>query len=363
MKSKIKTLGIGLAVLGGVIYLAADSGDGPAQKVSPHEKRVRVATVEATEDLRELQFSGITRAARRARLGLPMGGRLVARPVEIGDRVRQGQVVARLDDRELINAVASARGTYEELEARRLQTDRDLERVASLRAAKAATAEELEQTESSAEALRSSVEAAAARLRESERLLGETRLVAPFAGFVTEVLYEPGEMVVAGSPVVAVSGSDSIEVEVEIPESVIPEVARGEKAPVFLPALGRTVEGEIQSLGLAASGPGRLFPVIVALPGEETIAPGMTAELTLRLTASASLAVPVEAVINPGGQRPAVFQVRTEGGIDRAYRLPVEVGSLLDHRVLVQGDLAVGDRVVVGGQRGLLDGEVVEVER
>ncbi len=363
MKSNIKTLGIGLVVLVGGIFLLADSGDGPARKDSHDRKRVRVAEVEAAAALREMQFSGITRAARRARLGLPIGGRLVSRPVEVGDPVRKGQVVARLDDRELINAVASARGTYEELEARRIQTDRDLERVKGLQAAKAATPEELEQTESSAEALRSSVRAAAARLQESERLLAETRLIAPFDGVITEVLYEPGEMVVAGLPIVGVSGSGSMEVEVEIPESVLPEVAKGEKASVFLPALGRTVEGEIQSLGLAAAGPGRLFPVIVALPNEESVAPGMTAELTLRLAASASLAVPVEAVINPGGQRPAVFLVRPEGGVERAYRLPVEVGSLLDHRVLVQGDLAVGDRVVVGGQRGLLDGEPVEVER
>lgn len=363
MGKNIKTLAISLVTLLGVVYLAADSKQEIAPKAPVVGKRVRVAEVAAAANTRQLQFSGITRASRRARLGLPVSGRLVARPAELGDRIRSGQILARLDDRELVNAVASARGAFEELEARRAQNERDLVRVRQLRAAKAATAEELERTESSAAALLSSVQAAAARLEESERLLQETRLVAPFAGIVTEVMFEPGEMVLPGNPILAISGSGAMELEVEIPESVIPEVERGEGVEVYLPALGKTVEGEIRSLGRAAAGPGRLFPIIVALPELETMAPGMTAELTLHLTSSSALALPVEAVINPGGQQPAVFQVRVEGGSERVFKVGVEVGALLDHRVLVQGDLEVGDLVVIGGQRGLLDGEPVEVER
>lgn len=363
MTHKIKTLSIGLVTLFSAIYLAADSSEEPTRSALVDIKRVRVAEVEAAEDRRQLTFSGVTRAARRARLGLPIGGRLVARPVEVGDQVRAGQILARLDDRELTNAVTSARGALEELEARQSQKERDFERVRQLREAKAATEEELEQTASSVEALRSSIMSATARLKESERLMDETRLAAPFSGVITEVLYEPGEMVVAGSQIVALSGSGAMELEVEIPESVIPEVVKGDAAAVFLPALGKSVGGKIKSLGLAAAGPGRLFPVTVALPETSSLAPGMTAELTLRLAAATSLALPVEAVINPGGQSPAVFLVRQDGNGHRVHKLKVEVGSLLDHRVLVQGELAAGDRVVVGGQRGLLDGEAVEVEK
>ncbi len=362
---------IGIVTVGGAIYLAAGAEQTAESQLEASSesgwKRVKVAAVEAAREHRELRFSGVTRAARRARLAFAIGGRVTARPVGIGDRVREGQLLARLDDRELRNAVDSARAALAELRARRVQSERDRDRARQLAAAKATTREELEHVGAALDALVAAEASASARLRESERLLGEARLQAPFAGTVTEVLLESGEFALAGRPVVILSGDGAVEIEVEVPESMISAVAAGDEVTVALPVLGRApATGRIKSVGRTAAGPGRLFPIVATLAADERVASGMTAELVLRLALDDGLTLPVEAVVNPGGRRSSVFRLVRDPGDDgatgRVEKVPVTVEGLVGDRVIVRGELGAGELVVVGGQRGLLDGERVEVE-
>ena len=378
MTRRSKSFGTILLTLGVVIYLLADAQRSPSGETSPGEtspgetspgddetaKRVIVSTVEAAREVRELRFSGTTRAARRARLAFTSSGRMVARLVEIGDRVRSGQLLARLDDLEFENAVATARATLAELSARRAQTQRDRARAERLAAVKAATREEVERTAASVDALLAAEEAAQARLRETERqLLSRTCLLAPFAGTVTEVLLEPGEYARSGSPVVMLSGDGEVELEVEVPESIISRISVGDAVRLLLPVLGdQPLEGRVDSVGRSAIGPGRLFPVVATVASTDRLVVGATAELVLRLENDQALTLPVEAVVNPGGRRPSVFRVaENSSGVTAVEKVQVEVGTLLGDRVIVYGDLAAGDRVVTGGQRGLLDGETVSV--
>lgn len=362
LKPRSRNLMISAASVAAAVYFAAGS-EPLASDVPRGMKRVRVAEVEAASDRRELHFSGVTRAARHARLSFSIGGRLTVRPTEVGDRVAKGEVLARLDRRELENGVATARGALAEVRARRAQAERDVERTRRLVEAKAATSEELERARAALDVAWAAEEAARARLDETERLLGETELTAPFDGTVTEVYFEPGEYAGPGRPVVDLSGDGDLELEVEVPETVVPRIAKGDEVDVLVPLLGETIRARIESVGRTAAGPGRLFPVVARIPEASGVVVGATAELALALQTDEALAVPVEAVINPGGRRPAVFRVIAAEGGSRVEKVYVEIGSLLGERVTVRATaLGAGDRVVVGGQRGLLDGEAVEVE-
>lgn len=341
-------------------YFAVDTGNPPAAgPAASTVKKVRVATVETASDPRQLRFSGITRAAQRAKLSFSLGARLKSREVEVGDVVKRGQILARLDDNEVKNGLATARAGLAEAQARRGQMGRDVERVEKLAAAKAATPEELEKTRTGLESLTAGEEVAASRLREVERLQSETVIRAPYDGTVTEVLAEPGEFVGPGKVILTLSGEGDTEVQVEVPEGLLPQLRPGAEVPVRVAMVGEApVAGTIRSLGRSAAGPGQLFPVVVALDPAAKVPPGATAELGFRIGEEAALSVPVGAVVDPGGRRPAVFKI--EGGAVR--RVAVEIGSLLGGRVTVTGALQAGDRVVVGGQRGLLDGDAVEVD-
>lgn len=363
MKRSRLPLLLAFLTLSGALYLSAgDQGPTSGSGTDDHLRRVRVADVAAQTSARTLRFTGVLRATRRARLAFTLGGRLSTRPVEVGDRVERGDELARLDDRELRHAVARADASLRELQASLAQRTRDVARVSALVDAKAATSEELEQVSAGLDSLRAAEEAATAALREQRRLLDETRLRAPFAGMITSVLAEPGESTTSGRTVVVLSGSGALEVEVEVPEQVMVRLENGAAVRVDLPALGiLDLAGETTSVGRTAAGPGQLFPVVVAVDAPARAGAGMTAEVALRLQEDQVLTLPIEAVTNPGGQRPSVFRLVERDGRTVVEKLAVRVGTLIGGRVSIEGALAEGDRVVVGGQRGLLDGDAVEV--
>ena len=173
--------------------------------------------------------------------------------------------------------MATARASLAELAARRAQSERDHARAEQLVAAKAATREELEQTAAAVDAIEAAEEAAGARLTEAKRRLDETNLKAPFDGTVTDVHFEPGEYARAGTPVVTLSGDGEVEVEIEVPEAVIPHIEAGDEVDLSLPIprASDVIAGTVKSVGRTAAGPGRLFPVVATFASDaEPCRPG-----------------------------------------------------------------------------------------
>ncbi len=321
-------------------------------------KTVVTEPVKASNHVRTIRFSGVTRSVRRAKLSFTVGERLLERPVEVGDRVERGEIVGKLDDRAFVNAVDGAEARVAELDARIEQVERDHQRMERLVAADASATVELERTVEKRLVLVAGRDRAHAQVREARRTLKEAILRAPFAGTVTDVFLEPGEFATPGAPVVAVSGEKEIEIEVEVPESVMSKLAAGMDVKVDLPLSGRAgLEGRISYMGVSALGPGQLFPVLIALDPSDDVAAGTAAEVTFEIPAGSAKTAPLAAVINPGGQTPQVFVVRD----GRARKVSVEVESIVGDQALLRGSLEEGEPVVSGGHLGLLSGDRVEV--
>lgn len=362
--STTSTLIVGLVLLAGAVFLSlgagcAESGGAEVERREVAPRHVETAPVTPATATSTLRFAGSVRPVERAVLAFAVGGRLAARPVEVGDRVGAGARLAILDGEETSHAAAAAEAAHAEAAAVAAQRRRDLDRVRGLAEKKAATAEELEQAEAAAEAAAAAVARAAASRGEARRQSGETALTAPWAGTVTEVWAEPGEYLSKGAPVVALSGDGEMEVEIRVPESLLPDLDAGQAVAVVLPFGGGRVAGTVTSVGRAAAGAGRLFPVRVALPAtdrlESNLVPGTTAEVLVEREPKGALSLPLTAVLNPGGERPQVFVVRD----GRAHAVPVEVATLSGARVTVEADLSPGDRVVVAGVSRLIDGDAV----
>ena len=358
--STTSTLIVGLVLLAGAVFLSlgagcAESGGAEVERREVAPRHVETAPVTPATATSTLRFAGSVRPVERAVLAFAVGGRLAARPVEVGDRVGAGARLATLDREETSHAAAAAEAAHAEAAAVAAQRRRDLDRVRGLAEKKAATAEELEQAEAASQAAAAAVERAAARRGEARRQAGETALTAPWAGTVTEVWAEPGEYLSKGAPVVALSGDGEMEVEIRVPESLLPDLDAGQAVAVVLPFGGGRVAGTVTSVGRAAAGAGRLFPVRVALPARGDLVPGTTAEVLVEREPKGALSLPLTAVLNPGGERPQVFVVRD----GRAHAVPVEVATLSGARVTVEADLSPGDRVVVAGVSRLIDGDAV----
>lgn len=320
--------------------------------------RIAVAAVEPARSGRTVRLPAVTRAADRAHLSFPIPARLATRPVEVGDRVRAGQTIAVLEDSEYRLAHRAAVASLSELEIRLDQALREAQRTAELAELEAATTEELERVRATASALEAARDAAAARVAETDRLLSESTLEAPFAGVVTAVHAEPGEWVAPGGPVVDLAGEGAVEVVVEAPESVWAHIAADQPATVTLPLIDREVSGTITRVASVSAGSGHLFPVEITLAEKPGVVAGLAAEVALPLASSDELTVPLKAVLNPGSSTPSVFRI-VDG---HAEQVPVEVGRMIGDRITVEARLAIDDLVAVAGHTALADNDRVEVE-
>ena len=324
---------------------------------------VRTATVEQGRMERRLGFSGVLQPVQRARLSFQSSGVLVERPVELGQFVRAGELLATLDNPELGPAQRAASAALQETLSRRDQARRDLERLDSLLATGAVGEERAEQQRAELDALESAVARAEAELASTRQRLRDATLVAPFDGMISALDAEPGEFVAAGQPVMALGEVARLEVSVAVPAVLLAGLQPGATVQVRVPQLPQQhIEGrvsEVSAIGEPGTG---LFPVVVELDLDASLTPlraGMLAEVRLADADLEGLLLPLSAVVDPVGGNPVVYRV----GDGRVHPVPVDVLASADARVAVRprgaAQLAAGDHVVIEGHRSLTDGQPV----
>lgn len=335
---------------------------GQSARASSIQRIRRVVTAPAILDSApvERRAYGTVRARDRAVLAFTVGGRLQTRGVEVGDRVKRGQVIARLDARGYSHAASAAEARLAQAGAQLGQHQRDEARLSLLRDERAISAEQVERIGAAVQGADAAKRAADVQLREAKRTLRETLLRAPFDGIVVAVHLQPKELAASGQPVVTLSGDADFEVEVQLPGRIANKVRVGDSAGVQFPMAGvDPVQASVRSVGQSTAGRGQLFPVVVSWPMASTpqIRPGTAADLRLATAVPPALTVPAAAILAPAGVDAAVLRVRDH----RVERVPVTLGEVRGQSVVVEGELAAQDLVVVAGYAGLLEGDRVEV--
>jgi len=349
-----------VAVAGALAFPLMPSSDAAVAEGSAEvAKSVVVARAMPSETAHELRFSGVVRAKRAAKLSFTGPGRVHKRWVEVGDRVKAGAVIAALDRRGASNRVARAKAGVRQAREQLAQGQRDHTRADQLVAERAASQAELESATHVVSLYSVSRDAAQVELDEAQRMHRDGVIRSPFTGTIVRVDAEPGEFVGAGQSVVHLHG-DALEVEVQVPETVLADIEVGDTASLTLPLQkGQRIAGRIESIGHGGEGAGRLFPVVVSLPTDAELIPGMTADFVLSRQDHSGVIVPVSSVVDSGGGETSVFVV--EDGV--AQRRPVEVAQLVGVHALVTRGLAAGEDVVSGGHFGLVPGQSVQVQR
>jgi RND family efflux transporter MFP subunit len=328
-----------------------DSRPPTAEHVTP----VRIAEVGVSAPVRDLRLPGVVRAAQRAEPAFLHPGHLAERFVTRGERVVAGQRLASLQNPALGPALASAEARVRELDERLLQLSADHERARELHARGLASEELLDRTLAERNAARQARAQALAAVSQARDQLADAVLRAPFEATVGDLLVEPGDFVQAGQPVMVLAGDDGLEVEVQLPEGLVRRLAPGASVEVRAVGSGRRLEGRVREVGVARSG--RPAPAVIALPQSDEWEPGISVHVAVMLTEEPALTVPLAAVVDPGTGQTRLFRINDE----RAELVPVQVGRLVGDRVIVRGELAAGERVVIAGHQQLLDGEAVRV--
>lgn len=345
-----------LLAVSGLALLISVQGSTAEPPEAPAVRKVKVAEVRRQPTVRTVRFPGVLRAKDRANLAFTLGGRLIAKYVEEGDLVEKGQTLALIDQEPFKHAKNQAEARILEIQAQVRQARNDRDRVEKLFKAKAVTEEEWERTHARMEGIEAGLSAAKAAKAEAERQLTETALRAPFSGQIVSTHLEPGEFARPGVPAMILSGSDGLEMAIQIPETMIGHLVKGNEVTVDFPLSGnRQVQAVVTNVGSASEGNG-LFPVTVRFPSGNNLRAGLSAVIHLQIRDQAAIAVPVTSVINPGGSRPQVFQV-VDG---KLRRTDVEVHGLREGWVSVSGTLSEGDLVIAGGHAGFIEGDQVE---
>ncbi|MBB5754124.1 efflux RND transporter periplasmic adaptor subunit [Prosthecomicrobium pneumaticum] len=330
-----------LAVL--LPLLAACSEAQPqAAKAPPVVQTALVRLAPETEDRR---YTGVVVARREAVEGFRVGGRMIARLVDVGDRVKAGQVLARLDPTDLDLAAESAAAEVDAAKAALARAAAEVARGAALAGRSFASASDLEgreltRDEARGRLLRAERQHALAR---NQRAYAE--LTASADGVVTGVSAEAGQVVALGDPVLTLAADGVIEVSVAIPEGRLGDLDGG-AATVSLWSDGTTYPARLRERAPAADAASRTYAVRFAFDDPQGRARlGMTATVALTRGDPRPVArLPLSAVLDQGAG--AAVYVVGEGG--RLALRPVTVLRWAAGEAVVSG-LAEGERVVTLG--------------
>lgn len=333
-----------------VLLAACGRQETPAQQ-QEQAVVVRTAPVRAAEPA-PLVLSGTVRARYESPLAFQVGGRIVARLVDAGASVQSGQVLARLDPKDVLAQLEAAQAAVRAAEAQWRLAQNELARTERLAAQHFVGEQALDRVRTQLEAARSQLEAAQAQERQARNALGYTELRAPADGVLMEWSAEPGQVVAAGQPVATLAQKGEREVEVALPERFGRQPPpRGE---AVLPD-GSAVPLELREISGAADPVSRTFRARYRLLTSEPPPLGSVVQVRLPQPPVEGWEVPVGA-IDERGAGPRVWRVR-EG---RLEAVPVEVLAVDNATARVRGPLEAGDHVVAFGTHVLREGMRVE---
>jgi RND family efflux transporter MFP subunit len=337
----------------------------------PTVSGVRLAVARVANRPLAYEAVGTVAAGIRSDLAAKVMGTVERIGVREGDRVKKGDLLLVLDDRE-----AKARLAEAEHASAAARSAQDVARAAAdLAAATFTRYEALKREESvspqefdevaarnrQAQAARDQADAmavtAAARVEQARVALDNTRIVAPHAGLVTGKLVDVGDLATPGRPLLVVETATGYRVEVALPEEYLDRVRLRQTVMVTIPGLNLSgLQGTVTTIVPAADPRTRSFLIKVGLPLETGVKSGMYARVAVPLGESNQVLIPQTAVLRRG-QLTGLYLV-DDGGTAH-FRL-IRLGRSFQDQVEVLSGISDGDRYVVEPVPTLVDGARVE---
>lgn len=308
-----------------------------------------------------------------ARYSTPMSfrvpGKLIERKVRIGDTVKKGEALARLDPVDAEKQAASAQAALNAAEHRLVFAKQQLDRDSAQSAQNLIAANQLEQTQDAFSAAQAGREEAAAQLTVARNNLQYNTLIADHDGAITSENADTGQVLTAGQAVYGLAWSGDTDVTLDAAASDLGRIAVGQSANVTFPALPeRTFAARVREITPAADPQSRTYRVKLTLeqPGS-VVRLGMTGDAVLAAVsgatgsaAASTFTVPSTAIFHKGSE-PAVWVVNSSNStLDLR---PVTVRSYGDHSTIVSSGLKDGETVVLAGVHAVYAGEKVQPAR
>ena len=346
--------------------LVACGGDEPTPEVL---RPIRYTQVFSAGGSQERTFSGAAHARTESRLSFRVAGAIQQIPVNVGDAVRIGQLIAELDpeDYRLQSQEAEAAVSRARAEARNAEAN--LERIRELYVSNNASQNDLDAARSVAETAAAQVRAVVNRRDAAGLQLSYARLSAPAAGRISSVDVEVNENVNVGQTVVVLTSASELEVEVAVPEAFISRVREGHRVTVTFDVMrDSSFSAAVTEVGVTTGGLATTFPVTVQLERVvEGLRPGMAAEVRFEFESTdrgERVIVPLVAVGEDRNGRFVFVVERVDSVTGVVLRRPVTVGELTpDEGFEILEGLVDEELVVTAGISRIVDSMRVSLPR
>lgn len=339
--------------------LLAGCGKQPA--VPEPERAVRTQVVTAGTAGASQEYAAEVKARIESRLSFRVGGKLLSREVNLGDAVKGGQVLARLDAQDLKLAQAAAVAGVAAARTNRDQAAADYKRYVDLQRQGFISTAELERRESTFKAAQAQLDQAKAQADVQVNQSGYSQLLADGPGVVTAINAEPGQVLTAGGAVVTVALDGPRDVVFSVPEDQIARfrAAAGRPGALKVRLWGRA---ELTALTLrevaAATDPATRTFLVKADAGKLAVQPGQSATVVLDLPGQPGvIKVPLASVMQQAGKTSVWLLDGTAMTVKPA---PVQVSGADGNEVVIAGGLTPGQEVVVAGVHVLAPGQKVK---
>ena len=324
-------------------------------------RSVKVITVGVQSLQSGTEFAGEVRARVEARLGFRVGGKIVRRQAELGQRVKAGDVLAQLDPQDYQLAASAAKAQVAAAQTNRDLAASDFKRFKDLRDQNFISGAELERRDTVLKAAQAQLEQAQSQLAGQGNQTGYTTLVADAAGVVTSIEAEPGQVVAAGAPVVRIAQDGLRDAVFAVPEDRVARIKVGSLVEVRPWGASSVLKGQVREVAASADPVTRTFTVKATLDGKDLPALGATVTITpqaLERSALQAIKLPTSA-FRQDGKSSAVWVLDTASMTVRLQ--PVVIATADGNAVVVASGLEPGMQVVSAGVHVLSPGQKVTI--
>lgn len=362
MSAKARKFTVTAAALTSMLVLAAcDQAAPPPEPVRP----VRITTVSPQVYESRSSYTGEVRARYETNLAFRVGGKIVARYVEIGSEVKKGTLLARLDVEDTRLGTQNARAQLSAAQANFNQAQTELSRYRKLFESKVVSQAELDRRQNTYNTAEAQLDSARSQMKVAQNQMDYTELHADADGVVTAISAEAGQVVASGQTVMKLARPEEKEVVFNVAENRLDELRQATSIALSLWAQPeKEYAGVVREIAPGADPATRTYAVKVTVqtpPASMRL--GMTSTVSIVRRADASVvALPLAALYQQGDQ-PAVWVYISEAGANqgKVELRPVRVAAYIEKAVLVADGLKAGEKVVTAGVHKLIPGQVVRL--
>ncbi len=249
--------------------------------------------------------------------------------VQLGEPVERGQVLVRLDDREIRARADQARAALAAAEAEAQHAHIELRRIRALFEREAATKQERDAAEARARAAEAARGRARQALAEAESVLADTQVLAPFSGVVAARFVDPGDLATPGRPLVIVHDPSALRFEAHVAEGAGARLRVADKLTIRIHNPPLQLDGQIEEIAPRAEPSTRTILIKLSLPQEAKLLPGAYGTLEVPVGTRMATLAPAGAVVRRG-QLEMVYVRENSRAVLRLVRTGKQYGDWIE---------------------------------